>query len=62
MKGTLVSTSILFALLPLFIMVPVLLIVAIPVVAAGSWGLMRTPKPKPVTLDDWWEDNWRRFL
>lgn len=62
MKGVLSSTWILFVLLPLLILFPVLLIIAIPGAIFVSWILMRTPKPKPYTLDDWWEDNWRSYL
>lgn len=62
MKGALSSTWILFVLLPLLILFPILLIIAIPGAIVMSWILMRTPKPKPYTFDDWWEDNWRSYL
>lgn len=62
MKATLSSTWILFLLLPLLILFPVLLIVAVPVVAVASWGFFHTPKHQPQTREDWWDENWRRFL
>lgn len=56
------NTWLLFLLLPVIIMVPVLLLIIIPAVIVITIVLGHKPKPRPYTLDDWWEDNWKNHL
>ena len=53
---------ILFLALPLIILFPVLLIVILPASAIISYFLMRKPKQREMTLDEWWDANWRSYL